>query len=175
LPQIEDIMSETTHETGGAGPSHRSVEAGVTLAMAAIGLITIIGSLRIGAGWGPEGPQAGFLPFYMGLSLILASAVNLAQLFRHAPGGQPFAAWSQLRRVMAVVIPTGIYVFAIPSLGIYLSSMVLIAAFMRWLGRYPWLTVAAVAIGMPILTFFLFEVWFLVPLPKGPLEHQLGY
>ena len=89
--------------------------------------------------------------------------------------GELFAAWSQLRRVMAVVIPTAVYVFAIPYLGIYVASTLLIAVFMRWLGRYPWHTVAAVAIGMPILTFFLFEIWFLVPLPKGPLEHQLGY
>jgi putative tricarboxylic transport membrane protein len=168
-------MSETTHETGGTGPSHRSVEAGVTLVMAAIGLVTVFGSLKIGAGWGADGPQAGFLPFYIGSSLILASAVNLAQVLMHTPDGQLFAAWSQLRRVMAVVIPTAVYVFAIPYLGIYLASTLLIAVFMRWLGHYPWHTVAAIAIGMPVLTFFLFEIWFLVPLPKGPLEHQLGY
>ena len=76
---------------------------------------------------------------------------------------------------MAVVIPTAVYVFAIPYLGIYLASTLLIAVFMRWLGHYPWHTVAAIAIGMPVLTFFLIEIWFLVPLPKGPLEHQLGY
>jgi hypothetical protein len=26
-----------------------------------------------------------------------------------------------------------------------------------------------------VATFFVFEVWFLVPLPKGPLETRLGY
>jgi len=29
--------------------------------------------------------------------------------------------------------------------------------------------VLAVAFGMPIVTYFFFERWFLVPLPKGPV------
>jgi hypothetical protein len=163
-------MTETTHEAGGAGPSHRGVEIGVTVAMAAVGLIAIIGSLKIGAGWGADGPQAGFFPFYIGSCVIIASAVNLAQVLMRPRDGELFAAWSQLRLVMAVVVPTAVYVLVIPYLGIYVSSALLIAVFMRWLGRYPWHIVAAVAIGMPVLTYFMFEMWFLVPLPKGPLE-----
>ena len=49
----------------------------------------------------------------------------------------------------------------------------LIAWFMRWLGKYRWLMVAPVAIGMPVLIYFVFEKWFLVPLPKGPIEEWL--
>jgi hypothetical protein len=30
--------------------------------------------------------------------------------------------------------------------------------------------VAAVSIGVPIAAYFMFEKWFLVPLPKGPIE-----
>ena len=29
-------------------------------------LIVIIGSLKVGIGWGAEGPKAGFFPFYVG-------------------------------------------------------------------------------------------------------------
>jgi putative tricarboxylic transport membrane protein len=50
----------------------------------------------------------------------------------------------------------------------------LIGVFMKWLGRYSWPMVLAVAIGVPIITYVLFERWFLVPLPKGPLEDWLG-
>jgi hypothetical protein len=53
--------------------------------------------------------------------------------------------------------------------------VLLIALFMRWLGKYRWTTVAPVALAVPILTFFMFEIWFLVPLPKGPLERLLGF
>jgi hypothetical protein len=35
--------------------------------------------------------------------------------------------------------------------------------------------IAPVAIGIPLITFFVFERWFLVPLPKGPVEAWLGF
>jgi hypothetical protein len=75
---------------------------------------------------------------------------------------------------MSVVIPTAIYVGVMPFTGLYLASIVFIGWFMRWLGKYSWLTVTAVAFGMPIVTYFIFERWFLVPLPKGPIEEWLG-
>jgi putative tricarboxylic transport membrane protein len=46
---------------------------------------------------------------------------------------------------------------------------------MRWFGNYAWHTAVAVAVAVPVLTFLMFEIWFLVPLPKGPLESFLGY
>ena len=58
--------------------------------------------------------------------------------------------------------------------GIYLASMVLIALFMLWLGRYRWPITAAISIGVPVAFYFMFEKWFLVPLPKGPIEDWLG-
>ena len=36
-------------------------------------------------------------------------------------------------------------------------------------------TVVAIALGIPIGSFLVFEKWFLVPMPKGPLEQWLGY
>jgi hypothetical protein len=44
-----------------------------------------------------------------------------------------------------------------------------------WRGKYGALPTASVALGVPVALFLLFEIWFLVPLPKGPLEHLLGY
>jgi hypothetical protein len=45
---------------------------------------------------------------------------------------------------------------------------------MKWLGRYGWGLVLAVSIGVPVVFFFMFEKWFLVPLPKGPIEEFFG-
>jgi hypothetical protein len=75
---------------------------------------------------------------------------------------------------MSVVVPTAIYVGSMPFIGLYVASMVFIAWFMRWLGNYRWLTTLAIAVGMPVVTYLVFERWFLVPLPKGPLEEWLG-
>jgi hypothetical protein len=148
---------------------------GVALFVAALGMIAVYGSLKIGAGWGSDGPQAGFFPFYVGLSIVIASAVNLAKVFMTADDGASFASWGQLRQVAAVVVPTAVYVTVIPIIGIYISSMLLIGVFMHWLGKYSWTKVLPISVAVPILTFFMFEMWFLVPLPKGPVERLLGY
>ena len=162
-----------TRSSGSEGPSHKLVEAGVTLMIGGFGAIVVIGSIKAGINWGAEGPRAGFFPFYIGLLIILATAINLWNLWREEKDGL-FAEWGQLRQVLSVVIPTAIYVASMPFVGLYVSSAIFIAWFMRWLGSYGWLLIAAVAIGMPIVTYIVFEKWFLVPLPKGPLEEWLG-
>ena len=167
-------MSESSHSSGGAGPSHRSVEIGVALFMTLLASVAIAGSLKVGIGWGAEGPKAGFFPFYISVIVLISCAVNLVQAVREFTGREVFASWGQLRQVFSVVIPTTVYVFAVPILGMYMSSGLLIAVFMKWIGRYSWLIVAAIAIGVPIITYVMFERWFLVPLPKGPLEDWLG-
>ena len=168
-------MSNALNESGGAGPSHRGVEIGVAVFMAGLALIGIYGSLKVGIGWADEGPQAGFFPFYISVLVLISCAVNLVQTFLKSDDGTLFASWVQLRKVMSVVIPTTIYVLVLTYIGIYLASALLIATFMRWLGRYRWSVVIGTAILVPIITFVIFEKWFLVPLPKGPIERYLGY
>ncbi|QWG20183.1 tripartite tricarboxylate transporter TctB family protein [Bradyrhizobium sediminis] len=163
----------TTNNSDAAGPKHKTVEAGIALLIGIFGAIVIAGSLKAGINWGAEGPRAGFFPFYVGIIIIASSAVNLLHVLRDRDDGL-FAEWGQLRQVMSVVMPTAIYVGAMPFTGLYVASIVFIGWFMRWLGKYSWLTVLAVAFGMPIVTYFIFERWFLVPLPKGPLEEWFG-
>ncbi len=156
------------------GPTQRSVEIGVALAIMLLGAITVYGSILVGIGWGVEGPKAGFLPFYIGLFVIGSCVINLFNVFAAGPSDRLFAEWGQLRQVMSVVIPATIYVFLVDPIGIYISSFLLIAVFMKWIGGYNWATTLGVAIGMPLVSYFVFEKWFLVPLPKGPVEAMLG-
>ena len=165
-------MSENSHRTG-AGPSQRAVEIGVAIFLMAFAAIVVYGSVQAGITWGPEGPRAGFFPFYVGLMIAAASLYNLVGAVMDRQTGL-FAEWGQLRQVMSVVVPTAIYVGSMPYLGLYVASIIFIGWFMRWLGKYSWLTVVGVALGMPIVTYFIFERWFLVPLPKGPIEEWLG-
>ena len=137
--------------------------------------LVIVGSLKAGINWGAEGPRAGFFPFYIGLFILLSSMVNLFSAIMDIPKDKLFAEWGQLGRVFSVIVPTAVYVALIPLIGIYVSSTMLIALFMKWLGKYSWPIVAAVSIGVPIAIFLMFEKWFLVPLPKGPLETMLGF
>ncbi len=140
-----------------------------------LGAIVIYDSVRLGASWGEDGPQPGYFPFYIALIMCLASAVNLVLALRVKPeGDHAFVEVGQLKLVLAVLIPAIIYVGAISWLGIYVASAFFIAFFMRWLGKYAWWKLAAVSIGTSVVFFLIFEVWFKVPLPKGPLESLLG-
>jgi hypothetical protein len=165
-------MDHGTHIQS-SGPSHRRVEMGVAIGMIVFGAIVVAGSLQVGVAWGPQGPRSGFFPFYIGLIIIGTSAVNLAQaslIYR----GKLFAEWEHLRQVLAVVVPATIYVFALQWLGIYVTSMVLITYFMMRLGRYSVAFAGGIAVTVMVAVYFTFERWFLVPLPKGPLEYALG-
>jgi hypothetical protein len=160
-------------ERSGSGPAHKTLEAGMALLIGAFGAVVIVGSVKAGINWGAEGPRAGFFPFYVGIAIVVSSLINLWHAQRD-DDRRLFAEWGQLRQVMSVVVPTAIYVGAMPFIGLYVASTVFIAWFMRWLGGYRWLTTLAVAVGMPVVTYLVFERWFLVPLPKGPLEDWLG-
>ena len=59
--------------------------------------------------------------------------------------------------------------------GLYVATALYMGFYMRWIGRHGWLAVVAVSIGVPVVTFVVFEMWFLVPMPKGSLEAWLGY
>lgn len=157
----------------GAGPAQRSVEVGVTIATALFGLVIIWGSVDVGIGWGAEGPKSGFFPFYLGVIIVAASLINLLEAARKT-NDKPFADWGQLRQVLAITIPTAIYVTVIPWTGIYVSSLVLIALFMVWLGNYRVWYAVTLSAAIIIATYLTFEKWFLVPLPKGPFEDFFG-
>lgn len=146
----------------------------MALLFALLAVVGIIGSVRVGIDWAAEGPRAGFFPFYVSLIVLISSAINLLNVFRDYDGGETFAEWRQIRQVLSVVIPSAVYVLAVPTIGMYVSSGLLVGFFMRWLGRYSWLKVLVLGIGLPVVTYILFERWFLVPLPKGPVEDWLG-
>ena len=161
----------------GARPAFRqkSAEVAVAASIFLLGAIVIYDSARLGARWGDDGPQAGYFPFYIGLILCASSAVNLVlALLNRRDRDRTFVEVGQLKLVLTVLIPSAIYVGLIGWTGIYVASAVYVAFFMRRLGKYPWWKVAAVSIGNSVAFFLIFEIWFKVPLPKGPVEALLG-
>lgn len=140
-----------------------------------LAVMVIIDSVRVGRGWGDDGPKSGYFPFYIGLMLAGASSwIMVSQLRRWTRDTEVFAEHEQLRLVMAVLAPMVVYVALIFGIGIYIASALLIGYFMLRYGRYRWAVTLPVAIGVPLFFFLVFERWFLVLLPKGPLERLLG-
>jgi hypothetical protein len=133
---------------------------------------------RLGIGWGSDGPQPGFFVFYLGVGLGLASAVVLGQavllgdvpLYRKA-----FLEPGQAAPVAKVLVPACLMVLMTHFLGLYVAGGLYLGIYMRWIGRHSWLLIVLLSVAIPVVTFLVFEVWFLVPMPKGPLETYLGY
>ena len=156
--------------------SHRAMDLLVSGLFIAVSCLVMYDNWRIGARWAADGPQAGYFPFYIGVIMFIASAVTFVTHLLGRPGGsENFVERSQLVQVFKVLVPTVVYVGLIWLIGLYVASAIFIAFFMWWLGKYPPYKIAPVAILIPVALFFMFERWFLVPLPKGPLEAAFGY
>jgi putative tricarboxylic transport membrane protein len=163
-------------ETGDSMASNRTVNIVVALVLVAIGALVIADSLRLGISWAPDGPRPGYFPFYTGLLIMLSSLCTIIlTLLGRMGSNEPFVRREQFRDVMKVFVPIAIYVGLIGLIGIYVASALFIAVFMRWLGKFRWHVTMLVSLAVPFALFVIFELWFLLPLPKGPVEDMLGY
>jgi putative tricarboxylic transport membrane protein len=166
-------MSKDGARRGAVGT--KGVELVVAALFIALGALVIYDSRRLGTGWADDGPQAGYFPFYLGLIICIASAVTFFKALTIRPEhDKVFVDADQFKLVLAVLVPTVVYVGCIGFLGIYVASILFIGFFMRWQGQYSWAKVVMVPLSVMGVFFFVFEVWFKVPLPKGPLEAALG-
>jgi putative tricarboxylic transport membrane protein len=153
----------------------RAAEVVTAAVFLALGAIVIYDSVRLGIGWQEDGPQAGYFPFYIGAIVCVSALVNLVSALVALKGkDRSFVEVGQLKLVLSVLLPSAVYVGAIGWIGIYVASAAFVAFFMRWLGKYSWWKVAAVSVGNSVVFFLIFEIWFKIPLPKGPLEAALG-
>jgi hypothetical protein len=162
-------------KSGKSAASVRTVEIWTSVIVLLFGLVVVYDSQRLGSRWVGDGPQPGYFPFYIGLLICVSAAVTLvAALKDKAAAAKSFVSREQLKLILTVLIPTIVYVALIAYLGLYVASTLFIAFFMWWLGKYSWWKTALVSIGVSVAFFLTFELWFSVPLPKGPLEAALG-
>lgn len=160
-------MSQNSETESGKGVATYIVEAGVALIGLLIGVIVIMGALEVGGSeWTSDGPGAGYFPYYMGLVV----AGSCSWIFVRAlmnKNREVFVENEGLKRILSVLIPIIIYVYGVQLFGIYVAGSIYIALFMVILGKFSWLKSVLVAVGLSVVFFFMFEVWFLVPLEKG--------
>ncbi len=152
----------------------RTTDLTTALVLIAGGFLVIWDSLRLGVGWGTDGPKSGFFPFWLAIIMIAACVGIMAQALRKADR-KPFVTRGQLRPVLQTLLPSAGFVVLTQFIGLYVATAVYMGFYMRWIGRYSWVAVVLLSVAFPLATFLVFEKWFLVPMPKGPLEAWLGY
>ena len=158
------------------GLSHSNVEAIAAVAIFLVGVVMMVDNYKVGAGWAADGPQSGYFPLRVGAIICVSAVVVLVKaLFGTHRNEEVFVSWDRFRLVLMVLVPTIVYVLATQFVGIYVASAVFMAGFMRVMDKRAWWKVALISVGTSVTLFWLFEIQFMVPLPKGPLEALLGY
>lgn len=168
-------MSEHTQEPAApAAITVRTAEIAVALLIAAGAVVVMVSNYQIGAGWAPDGPQAGYFPLRIGAIIFVACLAVLWQAWR-TTSDATFVTWPQLRQVAVILVPLTIYIALIKVLGIYVASAIFIAGFMRVIGKFAWWRAVLTGVAINAALFWIFEMQFRVPLPKGPLEAAFGF
>jgi putative tricarboxylic transport membrane protein len=156
----------------------RWMELVVAAMFVLLGAIVIKDSFRTGFQWGSDGPEPGYFPFYIGLILVIGAiwvAIQTIINWKKEGGTETFSTVEEFKLVLKMLIPTVVYVTVLIFMGLYISSILFIAFFMVWQGKYSYLKSLTVGFCVCAILFALFELWFLVPLPKGPVEAFFGY
>jgi hypothetical protein len=155
--------------------SHR---VDVIVSLLLLGLAGLLGwdSWRTGASWAPDGPEAGYFPFYLAVLLAAASMYGLVRaVTARGIARDTFVTREQFGRVLAMFVPTLAFVILTQFLGLYVASFLLVAGFMGWIGEIAWWKSVLAAFLFTAVMFGTFEVAFNVIMPKGPLEAAFGY
>ncbi len=138
------------------------------------GVLVLWDALRLGVGWGTDGPKSGFFPFWLAF-IMIAACLGIAVQAWQRGDRRPFVSRDALAPVLKMLGPAAAFVLLVQFIGLYEAAALYMAVYMRWIGRYPWPLIAVLSVAFPVVTFAVFELWFLVPMPKGPLETWLGY
>ena len=175
---IEIVVEDPTapEADSPAVASVRVVDVVVSLLLLALAVTLGWDNRRTGAGWESTGPQPGYFPFYLSVILAGASLYGLVAAFlSRKEATEVFVTRAQLRRVMAVFVPTLLFCLAMQFLGLYVASFLLVAGFMRFVGRIAWWKSLLTSFLFALIMFVTFDVAFDVIMPKGPIEAVFGF
>ena len=175
---LEIVVDDPTapEEDSPAVTSDRAADVVVSLLLLALACVLGYDNWRTGAGWDSTGPEPGYFPFYLSVILAGASLYGLIAAFlSRAEAAKTFVTRAQLRRVMAVFVPTLLFCLVTQFLGLYVASFLLIAGFMHFVGKIALWKSLLTAFLFTAIMFVTFDIAFDVIMPKGPLEAAFGY
>ena len=148
----------------------RKTEIFIAFLLIAIGVITVVDSVRLGFGWGMSGPESGFFPFYLGAGTILCSLLILLNVFKKykkAGAGERLMPQGALTPILWVLIPATAMIVISEFVGLHIAAALYLVFYMRAVGKIGWVTTILVSLLIPMSLYIAFDKLFLVPLPQG--------
>lgn len=134
-------------------------------------------AIRLEIGWGDIGPKGGFFPFWLAVILALSSLSVLIQSIkrRGQTSGGAFLPREKRGLLFTVLVPIALVVPLIYTVGFYITGFLYLTLYIWWTGRKAWWVNLSISVLFPVAIYFIFEKWFLIPLPKGLLESYLPF
>jgi hypothetical protein len=148
----------------------------VAVILLCFGLVVGWDAVRLGAGWGLEGPKAGFFPLLMSILVIGGCVIIIRQAITgksSVKGDKPFVLPGGLRSVLIVLFPALGMVILTEVIGLYVAAMIYLVAYIRWVGEFRWRTVLLISIPTPLIFYVVFDKLFLIPMPMGLFGAQI--
>jgi putative tricarboxylic transport membrane protein len=142
-----------------------------------IGVVVIADSIRVGIGWGVDGPAPGFFPCLMGAGVVIGCVIIIARAVQRkgtAKSDKPFLERTAIAPVLLVVVPAAAMVLLTHFIGIYIAAAIYMIFSMRVIGKHGWPIVLALSVLIPVGFYYLFDKVFLIPMPRGSVLAALG-
>lgn len=154
----------------------RKADIGFALLILVVAVLVAWESLKLDIGWGLNGPEGGFFPFWLAVGLAICCLVILAQAVRSISPAlrQPLVRPGGWVPILKVALPATAMVTLTEMIGLYPAAALYIGFYMRWIGKHHWFLVLTVSLGVPLGSYVIFDRWFLIPMPKGWWGERLG-
>lgn len=155
--------------------SVRTAELLMAIMMGIFSIYLMVKSAELPIGWiDGEGPGGGAWPFWLSSIMLICCLGILFNWFRkHGPIAtsdkvyiEPHVLVDVAAVTISLVITVGLFSF----IGIYGALPLFLIFYLRFLGKHSWKLTSTLAIGIPVIIFYFFEITLKIILPKGITE-----
>ena len=153
----------------------RTAELLMAILMGVFSIYLMVKSTELEIGWiDEEGPGGGAWPFWLSAIMLISCLGILFNWFRKhgkiATSTRAYIEAHVLVDVAAVAISLIITVALFSFIGIYGALPLFLTFYLRFMGKHSWPLTATLAIAIPMVTFYFFEITLKIILPKGITE-----
>ena len=153
----------------------RTAELLMAILMGAFSIYLMVKSTELPIGWiDEEGPGGGTWPFWLATIMLISCGGILFNWIRKkgdiATSTKTYIEAHVLGDVAAVagalIVTVGLFSF----IGVYGALPLFLVFYIRFLGKHSWPLTATLAVLIPVVTFYFFEITLKIILPKGITE-----
>ncbi len=147
----------------------------MALLMGVFSIYLMVKSAELPIGWiDEEGPGGGTWPFWLATIMLISCGGIIYNWFRKkgpiATSNKTYIEAHVLGDVAAVAVALIITVALFSFIGVYGALPLFLIFYIRFMGKHSWKLTAALTVGVPVVTFYFFEITLKIILPKGVTE-----